>query len=179
MRDLFVVSDTHFNHKNILNFEDGHHIKFRGELFESVEHMNETMIENWNRVVGVSDHVYHLGDVYFGHRDDADKILARLNGKKRLILGNHDDGKCPVLQRHFQKIMMWRFVPELDLLLSHTPQHESSLYKVTYNVHGHIHQNDAPTTRHVNVSVEKTSYAPVLLEDVINEHKKLIEETFG
>jgi calcineurin-like phosphoesterase family protein len=178
-RDIFVSSDHHFNHANILGFTTVGGSKFRGDLFDSVEEMNEVMVERHNAVVGSNDIWYCLGDVYFGHRDDAAKILPRLNGKKRLILGNHDDGKCPVLQHHFEKVMLWRFFKEFDCLLSHTPQHESNLYKVTFNVHGHIHQNESPSLRHVNACVEKTGYAPVNLEQLMTDHKLLTQETFG
>ena len=76
MPNLFVISDTHFGHANI--------IKYCNRPFSSVEEMNERMIENWNSVVTVQDHVYHLGDVYFGN--ETSNFFHRLNGKKRLIL---------------------------------------------------------------------------------------------
>ena len=41
---VFFTSDTHFNHTNI--------IRFCSRPFKDVEHMNETLIANWNRVVG-------------------------------------------------------------------------------------------------------------------------------
>ena len=49
------------------------------------------MIENWNSVVKKGDYVYHLGDVFFGSKETFPALWNRLNGSKRLIIGNHDD----------------------------------------------------------------------------------------
>lgn len=164
MRNIFVISDTHFSHANILKFTGYDGLPVRPE-FSSVEEMDEVMIDRWNSVVKDEDIVYHLGDVYFaqGH-----KLLARLKGRKRLILGNHDNGKCTHLQKYFQKITVWRMFPEFNILLTHVPIHESSLNenKANYNVHGHIHSNLSPTMRHYNVCVEKHNYTPVAIEDI-------------
>lgn len=174
MSKIYVISDTHFNHTNILKFTDADGKLFRGDLFKDTDEMNEYMVGKWNETVTPEDHVYHLGDVYFGSKEKADLLLSRLNGKKRLVLGNHDDGKDPVLQKHFQKIMVWRKWPEYDCILSHCPLHSSNLYgKVSINVHGHIHQNQAPSNIHVNMSVEQIDYTPQLLDDVIRNHKKI------
>jgi len=62
--------------------------------------MDETLITNWNEVVGPEDKVYHLGDIVFSKEDtdSALSLLERLNGKIFLIKGNHDrsviNGKC-------------------------------------------------------------------------------------
>lgn len=55
---VFFTSDTHFNHTNI--------IRFCNRPFKDVSHMNETIISNWNRVVGPEDIVFHLGDFCLG-----------------------------------------------------------------------------------------------------------------
>lgn len=169
MSNIWVISDTHFNHANILGFLDSNGKKFRGDRFKDVTEMNETIIENWNKVVRPEDKIYHLGDVYFGAQQDADKILSRLMGKKRLIVGNHDTiyGKGNVLHKHFQKLYMWRLFKEFNMLLSHVPIHRDSFRKVEYNVHGHIHQQNSPSKDYINVCVEKTDYKPVHIEDVI------------
>lgn len=78
----FFISDTHFGHANIIRFCD--------RPFGSVEEMNETLIHNWNNVVGEDDTVYHLGDVALGKWAEWDGILSQLNGYKVLVVGNHE-----------------------------------------------------------------------------------------
>jgi calcineurin-like phosphoesterase family protein len=163
MRNIFIVSDTHFGHSNILKFtgEDGSLIR---PQFSSVEDMDEQMVDRWNSVVRDQDIIYHLGDVYFEH---GHRVLKRLRGRKRLILGNHDNGKASYLQTSFEKILMWRMFPEFNCVLTHVPIHESGMYKVQYNLHGHIHQNLSPTDRHINCCVEVQDYTPRCIEELI------------
>lgn len=69
--EVFFTSDIHFNHTNILRFCD--------RPFKSIEEMNETIITNWNRVVGIDDEVFHLGDFCLGGAAEWTKVLDRLN----------------------------------------------------------------------------------------------------
>lgn len=166
MTNIWFISDTHFNHKNILQFttfEGGPRIR---PEFDSLEEMNETIIQNWNKLVTPQDKVYHLGDVIFGPNKDYDKVLSRLNGKKRLVVGNHDDLSDPNLTRHFQKIMMWRIFKEFDFVASHVPIFHGEIRKVKFNVHGHIHEKDDVSPTHHNISIEKTSYRPVNIDEI-------------
>ena len=174
MADIFVTSDTHLNHANILGFKDKNGKLFRGDLFKDVDHMNNVIIDNWNSVVKPEDKIYHLGDVYMGNQQKADELLSRLNGKKRLIVGNHDTiyGKGNVLHKHFQKIYMWRLFKEFNMVLTHVPIHRDSFRKVEYNTHGHIHEKDSYGKEYINVSVEKTDYTPVEITEVIKRHGK-------
>jgi len=165
MRNIWIISDTHFNHSNILKFVDDKGENVRN--FDSLQEMNETMIQNWNAVVRPGDIVYHLGDVFFGDQDWFKKTWPRLMGSKRLIVGNHDDVKFLACGGFFQKVMLWRLFKEHNMLLTHVPVHESNIRKVEFNVHGHIHQQESPTKRHVNVCVEKTLYTPIHIEDVL------------
>lgn len=77
----FFTSDLHFYHANV--------IRYCSRPYSSVEHMNEMMILNWNSVVSPEDIVYCLGDFSLAARP-VESFTQRLNGKKILVLGNHD-----------------------------------------------------------------------------------------
>lgn len=78
--NIWFTSDTHFYHDQDFLY------KPRG--FNSIEEMNEAIIERWNSVVKDNDIVFHLGDVVMGHYDA--NVLTRLNGSIYFIRGNHD-----------------------------------------------------------------------------------------
>lgn len=164
MSNIWLISDTHFNHANILCFKAEDGTLFRGRYFDDVDHMNETMAERWNAVVKPEDKVYHLGDVYMSQGPKANEILKRLHGKKRLILGNHDNGKDQLLQKYFDKIYMWRIF-DGEMLLTHVPVHPNSL-RGTWNIHGHIHEKKSPPGNYHCVCVEQTDYFPVNYEQL-------------
>lgn len=165
-RTIWVTSDTHFSHARILTFQDPW-----GEImrpFSSVEEMDETLVARWNDRVRPHDHVYHLGDVAMTR--PALQIVKRLNGKKRLIFGNHDiyDYKS-YTEVGFEKLMGYRVFE--DLFLSHVPIHPSSMPNFI-NVHGHIHGNGDLGEGYINMSVEATNFAPLSLEEIRDRVKK-------
>ena len=78
MANIWVVSDCHFGHNNVLKFKDDDGNLIRGSKFSSIEEMDEHLIERWNSVVKAGDKVYNLGDVYFGQ---GHRVLPRLMGE--------------------------------------------------------------------------------------------------
>ncbi len=165
---IFLVSDTHFGHENI--------IKYCNRPFKSAEEMDWEMVRRWNDVVRPDDHVWHLGDVYMGcERGYIDNLLGQLKGKKRLILGNHDRSKDQILAKHFEKIVLWRDFKGEGALLSHVPLHPDSIIKGRINVHGHIHDRHVlkPETYSIDpryrcVCVEHTDYTPICLDTLFD-----------
>jgi calcineurin-like phosphoesterase family protein len=128
--------------------------------------MNETMIERWNKVVKPQDKIYHLGDVTFRVNQLA-RIMRRLNGHKRLLVGNHDDPKNLELTRWFDKVTLWRIFKDENFICTHVPIRQDQFrYKVEYNVHGHIHQNVIDDEQYINVCVEQTNYTPVHIDEL-------------
>lgn len=82
----YLIADTHFGHRNVIDYA--------GRPFEDVNHMNEILIQNWNEVVQQEDLVYMLGDFTLSRRIDIiTSLCGRLNGRKALIMGNHDTRK--------------------------------------------------------------------------------------
>lgn len=165
-KDLFFISDTHFSHDNILKFVNYEGDRVRPE-FTSGEEMNEALIENWNRVVSPSSKIYHLGDVTMDLKS-YHSIMPRLNGRKRLILGNHDNFKMSEYTRYFEKILeSWQ--PIRRLLFTHRPVlmgGEEGSGKI--NVHGHVHRtrNQKITPQHLNISCEMTNYTPIHWDEI-------------
>ena len=172
MSNIFLISDTHFGHSNILTFTDNEGKRLRE--FDTVEEMDELMVQRWNSVVRPQDKVYHLGDVVMHKR--ALPILARLNGEKVLIKGNHDKEKISEYLKYFKDV---RGTHQFDgMILSHIPIHPNSLARWGTNVHGHLHSNfvtiyknyyddePLPDHRYFCVSVEQINYTPISLEDL-------------
>ncbi len=79
----YYISDLHFWHENLIT-------KMDKRPFETVEEMNEHMVSQWNKKVRKNDEVVILGDLGFMKGEAANELLKRLNGKKFLIIGNHD-----------------------------------------------------------------------------------------
>jgi len=175
----FVISDTHFGHTNSwerFKRPDGSPLR----PFTSTEEMDEAMVERWNAKVGPNDTVYHLGDVVINKKSL--HHVKRLNGKKRLVLGNHDIFKNREYNEvGFEKLYGCRVFVD-QFILSHIPYHPDCItdrFKV--NVHGHLHANevfrkvwstgqhdviDQIDPRYLCVSVEHTDYEPLSFEEV-------------
>ena len=152
---IFITADHHFHHKNI--------IEYCKRPFKTVEEMNKVMIEKWNKKVGENDLVIHLGDFALGTKEKVKETRERLNGTIILIKGNHDkDVKDFIVVRDSIQIGNFFF--------SHRPIPKEEIPKGCVNVHGHIHEKDSYDG--INISVEKTNYEPVLLEEIISKTKR-------
>src|SRR5574337_157992 len=132
MRTIYFTSDSHFGHANFLYFKDEGGERIRKE-FDSLIGMDEAMIERWNARVKPQDIIYHLGDVCFGGSAMLQSIMRRLNGHKRLILGNHDRLDMGLYAKYFDKIMSWRYFStdvtksNICLIACHYPLHPDTV----------------------------------------------------
>jgi calcineurin-like phosphoesterase family protein len=180
MPAVFLTSDTHFGHAGVCRFTEADGVtKIRP--WTDPDEMDEEMIKRWNATVRPNDKVYHLGDVVINRK--ALKTLARLNGDKVLIRGNHDIFPDTEYCEYFRELRAYHVMN--GMILSHIPLHEASLGRFGVNIHGHLHTNrvkkargiDAKTgatlystendVRYHCVCVEQTDFTPILFEDVI------------
>lgn len=183
MSNIFLASDHHFHHANILNFKrDDGVTPLRS--FTDVNHMNEYMVMQHNRVVGANDKVYFLGDISMAKNAKGFEILSRMNGEKILIKGNHDLAPLHVYAQYFKDV---RACHQLDgMLLTHIPIHEESFSRWTLNIHGHLHYRKVnytgkkiPDPRYYNVSMEcLVDYTPISLEELKKMAKFNLENDF-
>lgn len=175
MVDKWFISDTHFFHANILKFKNDNNDPNSPRIracYSSVEEMHEDMVKKWNSVVKQGDKVYHLGDVTFCYDRPFKELMSRLNGSKRLILGNHDKVKGTVLLDYFDKLELWygfhfKGEKKLNFTCSHIPVRLESLRDGNFNVHGHTHQNVLEDPHYINVCVEQIDYTPVHLDEIL------------
>jgi len=81
-KPTFFTSDWHVGHANS--------IKFDNRPFRDLEHMHKSLIKNYNAIVPEHGICYFLGDFGMMGSKEIKEFLAKLNGTKVLILGNHD-----------------------------------------------------------------------------------------
>ena len=163
----FFTSDTHFGHKNIIDFCD--------RPFINTVDMREKLIQNWNSVVRKDDTVYHLGDfAYKASPQYIIEILERLNGDIHLIIGNHDGQtlKAHSICNRFTSISDYGQITIQDdemkykeqiIILSHYPfitwNHKE---RGSWQLFGHVHNRkvtDNPAQ--LDVGVDSHSYHPI------------------
>lgn len=152
--NVFVISDNHFYHTNILKYQNRH--------FESVLEMNEYMIDKWNSVVKKRDKVFHLGDFVLGNKDMIKEIVNRLNGAIYLIKGNHDKHPDELFySAGIKKVYDMPIIYKQKVILSHMPV--KCLTGDLINIHGHTHNKNVDGR--FNVSVEVIDYTPINIGD--------------
>ena len=166
---IWLTSDTHFNHKNIIEYES--------RPFASIPEMNNALIANWNKVVAPEDAVIHLGDFALGSANDLDRLVGSLNGHKFLILGNHDHAsRNRFLTAGFEDVQQSCLITLYDelIFLSHRPK-----YYVNNCLHlyGHVHTKGMQTYPTIAkngacLCTERWDYTPVELSTVIQLCKK-------
>ena len=167
--NIFLISDTHFSHANILTFLRENGDKLRPGFHNIHEH-DEYLIQQWNKVVKPDDKVYHLGDIGFKNFTQVSQIFNRLNGTKVLIKGNHDNFKLSQYGQIFKDVRAYHVMDKF--LLSHIPIHEESLSRWKANIHGHLHDNNIKDRRYYNVSVEcLKDYTPLNFEEIREYYK--------
>lgn len=88
MANEWFISDTHFSHAFVAGLRQG--IAPEDVTTRDVEAHDERIIRAWNRIVQPEDIVWHLGDLAVIPVRRVAHLVERLAGRKRLILGNHD-----------------------------------------------------------------------------------------
>ena len=159
MAKVFVTSDSHYGHVNI--------IKYCKRPFYNIQEMNYAMESIWNELVEPNDIVFHLGDFSLAGPDKVGHILERLNGKKILIAGNHDRGTIKKHEAWAKVCNNFNFVYQgVNVHMQHHPwkkMNSNDLY-----LHGHCHGNLGKwNDGQVDVGVDCWDFAPVELEEVI------------
>ena len=121
------------------------------------------LIDYWNETVRNDDIVWFLGDFSLGGRSVLNDYASKLKGRKRIILGNHDNLKDKdYLEAGFEFVSRWPVVLAQHIILSHAPL--PSVPTGFYNIFGHVHSAAAIPTQTENarcVCVERQGMRPI------------------
>lgn len=160
---IWLISDLHLNHRNI--------IEYCNRPFSSVEEMNRELIKNWNSVVKNSDRVFCLGDFCLSGKDKVIELGNKLNGRKTLILGNHDSCSLKTYYNAgFEMVSKYSICLEYKkIILSHKPIEYIPFGFI--NIHGHIHNKKikefTDSKGYFNVSADCINFTPICLDSII------------
>lgn len=186
MSVVYYHSDWHFNHAFVAST--------RG--YDTAEAHDEWLIRNINSTVTKRDHLWVLGDVFMGSVTEGLKQIARVNGIKHLVLGNHDAAHpmhkgSHSKQRRFLEVFESVHLHEQHTIngrkvnLSHFPYSGDHYDKDRYEqwrlrdeglwlINGHVHHAWPVSGRQINVGVDYRHF-PVPLERIAN-HIISVEE---
>ena len=134
-RKLYI-SDLHYDHKNVLGFDN--------RPFKDVDEMNEAIVERWNGAVGQDDTVYVLGDMFWCSERTAVGILRAMNGTKILVRGNHDSCEKEIFRNEFAVIQDYMEIEDdgRNVVLCHYPiPCFKNHYYGWYHLYGHVHNS--------------------------------------
>lgn len=156
----YFTSDHHFGDPRLDLFP---------RFFDSTEQMNEYLIDEWNKLIKPTDDVYYLGD--FAYTEEALQIVHKLNGRKHLIVGNHDEKfGTKTLKPFFETVqntldMTIRDGNEkLGVHLVHYPVKGVS---DRFNLVGHIHGTWRVQKNMLNVGVDAWHFKPLTEKDIL------------
>ena len=185
---IYFTSDTHFNHKNIVEFCNRPFRTLDGHA--DLQAMNRAIIQAWNSRVQPGDVVYHLGDFGMGSWKEWKALREKLNGSIILISGNHD-----------RKLAEWLKPSDVattnitlsamgrpDIYLAHAPPSNDDIarYKevvvlpippeARIMLCGHVHDKwaykevrlaDGRMLKCYNVGVDVRGYVPQTLDEIL------------
>ncbi len=164
----YFISDIHFSDERIM--------RLCNRPFENADKMDEYIIDNWNKRVNKDDDVYILGDI---SKEYYPNIYSKLNGKKYLILGNHDYAfKNELLSTYcFEEVLDIKTINinKQKVILCHYPimdWEDSHLGSI--HLYGHIHNKNLPEIENYykdklafNVSADVLGFIPRTLEEIV------------
>ena len=167
----FLVSDLHMCHENILRFDDNR------SHFKNIEAHDEFIIESWNRTVkNETDTVIVAGDLFYRAKaEQMEDILIRLNGKIRLVRGNHDKKHMNILEKYcsierdiweIPTNKIWNGIP--SIVISHYPLASwNKKFHGSISAYGHVHHpNFSMNNKSWNIAIHLNDFKILTLNEV-------------
>lgn len=172
MSKIFFTADIHFGHANI--------IKYSHRPFKDTTEMNEEIVRRWNEKVSPDDEVYILGDISFMSTLETKALIRRLNGKKYLIMGNHD--KKLVKDIELRSLFVWikdyatiNYGNKFFVLFHYPMLSWDQKSHQSIHLYGHVHNGEeyremllrSCGSNCLNVGLDVNDYEPIEINEII------------
>lgn len=178
--DTWFTSDWHLGHRNIITYSN--------RPFQSVDQMNEELIDKHNALVKPGDLVIDVGDFSMNERI-VESAIKRLHGRRTLVCGDHDRcfRKHREAKQWAKQYVQWGFAEVVQtwevtmgdqkVRVEHLPyvgdDRHGERYKALrptddgrWLLHGHIHRMWKLRDRMINVGVDVWDYRPVHFDEL-------------
>ena len=176
---ILYTAELHFGHANV--------IKHDQRPFSNIDEMDRILIQNWNNRATNRDKIYIDGDLIFKSDKEPEWYLKQLNGKKYLIVGNHDN--CILSNNkalsYFEDVDKMMYVKDngRHIQICHFPIAEwNGFFKEHYHIYAHIHNNTNDVynfmkkyEKALNAGCMINNYMPVTLDELIENNRKFRE----
>lgn len=156
-KHLMFVSDCHFGHKNIIEFERNQ--------FKTIEEHDNYLIEqhklwaeeiNKLKIKGKETIFFNLGDFY---NAELMSLYDDFNCIKVYVRGNHDGTKVmDAAQKYFDFVFNYPVFITEKIVISHQPV---SVYDSCVNIHGHLHGEIIDKPNYITASINDIHYNPI------------------
>jgi calcineurin-like phosphoesterase family protein len=157
---LWLTADLHLGHKNIIGYT--------GRPFDTVEQMDQTLIDNVNARVQKDDRLIIVGDFAFGKPQP---YLEKINCNRiSLIPGNHDGRWWKELERStidlLSPLVTLTDYP-VPIVLCHYPLETWDRRQYgSRHAHGHVHGRKMSSVKgRIDVGVDPNNFCPVSVDD--------------
>lgn len=169
----FFTADTHFSHEKIL--------RLANRPFHSLTDMEDSIIKNWNNKVMKSDDIFIIGDfMYRGNGLEANKILKRLNGKKYLVTGNHenylkDSAFDSTLFMWIKDYYSFKENKQKYVLFHYPILEWDGYYSGAIHLYGHVHNNNTVKFKSllgpkaINVGMDVNNFTPLSQKEILQK----------
>jgi calcineurin-like phosphoesterase family protein len=161
MSKSYFISDYHFGHAKVIQFEE----QLRGKVL-GVDNIDDhdalLMFRTWT-TVNKRDTLWVLGDN--GSVDTTVELVKNCKGIVRYVPGNHDKPANIAILGALDNVIIHGITKWKNFWITHAPVHDQEL-RGCLNIHGHSHSKVIRDARYVCVSVENTEGYPIWGEDI-------------
>lgn len=191
-QELYITSDSHYHHLNICKatttWKNSDDVTRK---FDSIDEMNNTIVNSINSVVNQDDILIHLGDWSFNGFDNIKLFRNYINCRTIYIIpGNHDhhilknkNNIQDIFTEIYPQITVLNIKRKLtdsksgmykkyNLVLSHYPQCSwIDMNQGYYHLHGHVHLPNhlkLGQGKSLDVGADGNNYIPYSLTEIDN-----------